>query len=95
MEAFTELFHAGAKQRFGSGWVWLVVKDGTLKLETTGNQETPIMVKGGGMPVLGLDVWEHAYYLKYKNERAKYVDAFMKVINWDYCNVLFGAALKG
>lgn len=80
-EAFQEKFTAAAKGRFGSGWAWLVVDDGKLKIMDTPNQDTPLME--GLIPILGLDVWEHAYYLKYKNVRPDYIAAFFKIVNWE------------
>src|SRR5947209_4717972 len=70
-----------AMTRFGSGWAWVVAKDGKLSIVSSPNQDNTLM-DGSGTPVLGIDVWEHAYYLKYQNKRADYVDAFFKVINW-------------
>ena len=84
-EAFKDKFSNAAATRFGSGWAWLIVSDGTLKITSTPNQDNPIMdvtdVKG--TPILGLDVWEHAYYLNYQNRRPDYIEAFFSVINWD------------
>ncbi|MGP4072490.1 superoxide dismutase [Piscibacillus sp. B03] len=80
-EDFKEKFGAAATGRFGSGWAWLVVKNGELEITSTPNQDTPIME--GVTPILGLDVWEHAYYLKYQNKRPDYVAAFWNVVNWD------------
>ena len=84
-DAFKEKFNAAATGRFGSGWAWLV-KDGSNALEiiSTGNQDSPLM--DGKKPVLGLDVWEHAYYLKYQNRRPEYIAAFWNVVNWDEVN---------
>ncbi len=80
--AFKEKFSAAAVSRFGSGWAWLVQKgDGSLDIYSTPNQDSPIM--NGDKPLLGLDVWEHAYYLKYQNRRPEYVANFFNVINWD------------
>ena len=81
-ETFTKQFTAAAMGRFGSGWAWLCL-DASHKLviESTPNQDSPLMF--GHIPILGLDVWEHAYYLKYQNRRADYVKAFFNVINWD------------
>jgi Fe-Mn family superoxide dismutase len=74
-------FSTAAATRFGSGWAWLYVKNGKLEIGSTPNQDNPIM--DGWKPVLGLDVWEHAYYLKYQNRRPEYVEAWWNVINWD------------
>ncbi len=85
-EAFKEKFSEAAKTQFGSGWAWLCVqKGGKLEICSTPNQDNPIMPKigCGGTPILGLDVWEHAYYLKYQNKRPDYVGAFWNVINWE------------
>ena len=80
--AFQELFNAAAKSRFGSGWTWLSVDvTGRLVIHTTANQDTPLA--DGLLPVLGLDVWEHAYYLKYQNKRVDYINAWWNVINWE------------
>ncbi|MFH5805338.1 superoxide dismutase [Alienimonas sp. DA493] len=79
--AFKEQFEEAAKTRFGSGWAWLTVDGGNLKVESTPNQDSPLME--GRTPILGLDVWEHAYYLKYQNKRPDYVSAFWNVVNWD------------
>ena len=84
---FKTKFTQAATTRFGSGWAWLLVKDGKLVVESTANQDNPIME--GGKGVLGLDVWEHAYYLKYQNKRADYVKAFFNVVNWDYVSGQF------
>lgn len=79
--SFKEAFVQAATSRFGSGWAWLVSKDGTLSVESTANQDSPLME--GKKPLLGLDVWEHAYYLKYQNRRPDYIAAFFEIINWD------------
>ena len=77
--------------RFGSGWAWLVVKDGKLAVLSTPNQDSPLM-DGSGTPILGVDVWEHAYYLKYQNKRPAYLDAFWNVVNWDAVAKKYAAA---
>ncbi|GGR63798.1 superoxide dismutase [Mn] [Deinococcus seoulensis] len=86
-DAFKEKFEDAAKTRFGSGWAWLVVKDGALAVVSTANQDSPLMgeaVAGvSGTPILGVDVWEHAYYLNYQNKRPDYLKAFWNVVNWD------------
>jgi Fe-Mn family superoxide dismutase len=85
-------FNQAAKDRFGSGWAWLyLAKNGKLKIMSTPNQDNPLMniVKGGGYPLLGLDVWEHAYYLKYQNKRDEYINKFWDVVNWEFVNDLF------
>ena len=92
MEAAKEQFVTAATTRFGSGWAWLVVKDGTLDILSTANQDNPIMT-GDGTPILGLDVWEHAYYLKYQNLRPDYIEAWTNTINWDEVNRRYAAAL--
>ncbi len=80
-EQFKEKFTQAALGRFGSGWAWLVVNNGQLEIMSTPNQDSPLME--GKTPILGIDVWEHAYYLKYQNKRPDYVNAFFNVINWD------------
>ena len=82
-EAFKEAFSKAAATRFGSGWAWLCVKNGQLEVCSTANQDNPLMPNGcGGTPILGIDVWEHAYYLNYQNRRPDYIDAFFNVVNW-------------
>jgi Fe-Mn family superoxide dismutase len=90
-DKFKEDFAKAATTRFGSGWAWLVVgKDGKLSITSTPNQDSPLFE--GLTPVLGLDVWEHAYYLKYQNKRPDYISAFWNVINWDEVNKRYAAA---
>jgi len=83
-DALKEKFSNAAMTRFGSGWAWLVVKDGKLEVSSTPNQDNPLMdvAEVKGIPILGVDVWEHAYYLKYQNKRAEYLAAFWNVVNW-------------
>lgn len=83
-DAFKEQFSNSAALLFGSGWAWLVFDQGELSIVTTPNQDNPL--SGGKTPILGLDVWEHAYYLKYQNRRPEYVEAFFNVINWEKIN---------
>lgn len=93
-DEFKTKFNTAAATRFGSGWAWLIVQDGKLVVSSTPNQDNPLMdvadVKG--TPILGLDVWEHAYYLKYQNRRPEYVDSWWNVVNWDKVNELFSKA---
>ena len=83
-ENFKEKFSKAAATRFGSGWAWLCVKDGKLEICSSANQDNPIMpsIGCGGQPIMGIDVWEHAYYLNYQNRRADYVSAFFDIVNW-------------
>ncbi len=92
-DEFKALFSTAAGTRFGSGWAWLCVKDGKLEICSTANQDNPLMpgIGCGGAPILGLDVWEHAYYLNYQNRRPDYVAAFFNVINWDEIATRFAA----
>ncbi len=90
-EAAYEKFATAATTRFGSGWAWCVVRDGKLDILSTANQDNPLMT-GDGTPILGLDVWEHAYYLKYQNLRPDYIAAWMNTINWDEVNRRYEAA---
>ena len=89
-DEFKALFSAAAATRFGSGWAWLIVnKAGKLEVTSTPNQDTPLSL---GTPILGVDVWEHAYYLNYQNRRPDYVSAFFQVVNWDVVADLFASA---
>ena len=87
---FQSAFSAAAATRFGSGWAWLVSDGGAVSVTSTPNQDTPLME--GGTPILGIDVWEHAYYLNYQNRRPDYIAAFFNVINWDKVAELHAAA---
>ena len=89
-DAFKEEFANAAKTRFGSGWAWLSVVNGELEISSTPNQDSPIME--GKTPILGLDVWGHAYYLNYQNVRPDYIAAFWNVVNWDKVAELYAAA---
>ncbi len=94
MEKFKEDFNAAGAAQFGSGWAWLIVQDGKLKITSTPNQDNPLMdvADEKGTVILGADVWEHAYYLKYQNRRADYLKAFWSVVNWNKVNELYAAA---
>lgn len=92
MDAFKQQFADAAMKRFGSGWAWLSLKNGVLAVHSTANQDSPL--SDGAMPVIGLDVWEHAYYLHYQNRRADYVKAFWNVLNWTQAEQNYAAALK-
>jgi Fe-Mn family superoxide dismutase len=87
-DKFKDQFSKAAGTRFGSGWAWLVKTDGGLVVTSTPNQDNPLMdvADGQGYPLLAIDVWEHAYYLKYQNRRGDYISAFWNVVNWDYVN---------
>ena len=90
-DKFKEEFSKAAATRFGSGWAWLVVKGGKLSVLSTANQDSPLMT-GEGTPILGLDVWEHAYYLNYQNRRPDYIAAWWSVVNWEEVSRRFAAA---
>lgn len=95
-EDFKKKFEDAAKTRFGSGWAWLVVQNGKLAVVSTANQDSPLMgeaISGtSGTPILGVDVWEHAYYLNYQNKRPDYLEAFWNVVNWDEVARRYAAA---
>lgn len=93
-DAFKEKFNTAGATRFGSGWAWLIIKDGKLEVSSTPNQDNPLMdvAEVKGTPLLGADVWEHAYYLKYQNKRADYLAAFWNVVNWSKVAERFAAA---
>lgn len=94
-DAFKEKFSQAGMTRFGSGWAWLIVKEGKLEICSTPNQDNPLMdvAEVKGAPILGADVWEHAYYLKYQNRRADYLSAFWNVVNWKVVEERMNAAL--
>jgi len=93
-DAFKEAFSKAAATRFGSGWAWLCVKEGGLEICSTPNQDNPLMGEGcGGTPILGLDVWEHAYYLNYQNRRPDYINAFFNVVDWNKVSDKFSSAV--
>lgn len=92
IDLFKEELKKAALNRFGSGWAWLVLNNGKFEIVSTPNQDNPLTE--GKIPLLGLDVWEHAYYLKYQNRRADYIDAFFHVINWEKANELYLRASK-
>lgn len=95
MENFKDEFAKAAATRFGSGWAWLCVNDGKLEVCSTANQDNPLMGLGcSGTPILGLDVWEHAYYLNYQNRRPDYISAFWNVVNWNQVAENFRAAMS-
>ena len=92
-EDFKDTFAKAAATRFGSGWAWLCVNDGALEVCSTANQDNPLMGVGcSGTPILGLDVWEHAYYLNYQNRRPDYIQAFFEVVDWSVVSDKFAAA---
>ena len=99
LDGFKDQFAKAGATRFGSGWAWLCVKEGALHVSSTANQDSPLMASSigdaagcGGTPILGLDVWEHAYYLNYQNRRPDYIGAFWNVVNWDEVARRFAAA---
>jgi superoxide dismutase, Fe-Mn family len=89
---FKAKFNDAATKRFGSGWAWLQIKGGKLGIESTPNQDNPLM--SGAKPVMGIDVWEHAYYLKYQNRRPEYIEAWWNVVNWEQINQNYAGAKK-
>ena len=93
-QEFKSQFSSAAASRFGSGWAWLCVKDGELEVCSSANQDNPLMpmIGCGGTPILGIDVWEHAYYLNYQNRRPDYISAFFEVINWGVVSEKFDQA---
>ena len=95
LDKFKEDFNAAGAAQFGSGWAWLIVQNGKLKITSTPNQDNPLMdvVEERGEVVLGADVWEHAYYLKYQNRRADYLKSFWTVVNWNKVNELYATAV--
>jgi len=96
LDTFKSAFADSAAKRFGSGWAWLIVQNGKLKISSTPNQDNPLMdvVSEKGTPILALDVWEHAYYLKYQNKRADYISSWWKIVNWQVVEELYNQAKK-
>jgi len=96
LDGLREKLNAAGLARFGSGWAWLILKDGKLEISSTPNQDNPLMdvAEVKGTPLLGVDVWEHAYYLKYQNKRADYLAAFWKVVNWEKVGAHYSKAKK-
>jgi Fe-Mn family superoxide dismutase len=96
LDSLKEKLNAAGVGRFGSGWAWLIVKDGKLEISSTPNQDNPLMdiAEVKGSPIVGVDVWEHAYYLKYQNRRAEYLGAFWNVVNWTKAAEHFAKASK-
>lgn len=94
LDAMKEKFNAAGAGRFGSGWAWLIANDGKLSINSTPNQDNPLMdvAEAKGTPILGADVWEHAYYLKYQNKRGDYLKAFWEIVNWKKAAELFEKA---
>ncbi|HEX7757172.1 MAG TPA: superoxide dismutase [Niabella sp.] len=95
LDGLKEKINTAGATRFGSGWAWLIVKDGKLEITSTPNQDNPLMdvAEVKGTPILGVDVWEHAYYLKYQNRRPEYLKAFWNVVNWKKVEELYNAAV--
>jgi superoxide dismutase, Fe-Mn family len=95
-DSFKEKFNAAGATRFGSGWTWLIINNGTLQITSTPNQDNPLMdvAEVKGTPILGIDVWEHAYYLKYQNRRPEYLTNIWNVINWNKVDENFAKAAK-
>jgi superoxide dismutase, Fe-Mn family len=95
-DSFKEKFNAAGATRFGSGWAWLIINNGTLQITSTPNQDNPLMdvAEVKGTPILGIDVWEHAYYLKYQNRRPEYMNAIWNAINWNKVAEHFTKAAK-
>ncbi len=95
-DKFVAEFKKAALSRFGSGWAWLIVKDGKLLITSTPNQDNPLMpvAEVQGTPILGLDIWEHAYYLKYQNRRGDYIDAFFNIVDWQKVQELYDLSIK-
>jgi Fe-Mn family superoxide dismutase len=95
-DSFKEKFNAAGATRFGSGWAWLIINNGTLQITSTPNQDNPLMdvAEVKGTPILGIDVWEHAYYLKYQNRRPEYMNAIWNAINWNKVAEHFAKAAK-
>ena len=94
---FQKAFGEAAKARFGSGWAWLLVKsDGSLAVSSTPNQDNPLMdvAETKGFPIIGLDVWEHAYYLKYQNKRPDYINSWWNIVNWEVAQARFASVVK-
>ena len=89
LDTFKSQFSTAAMTRFGSGWAWLVSNNGKLEIMSTANQDSPLSI--GKTPLIGLDVWEHAYYLNYQNRRPDYIAAFFNIINWDKVNEIYSA----
>ncbi|HVS97457.1 MAG TPA: superoxide dismutase [Puia sp.] len=96
LDGLKEKMNAAGLARFGSGWAWLIVKDGKLEVTSTPNQDNPLMdvAEVKGSPILGVDVWEHAYYLKYQNKRGDYLKAFWNVVNWDKVGAHYSKAIS-